>query len=164
MMFKSQKPTDPSNISDSAVDGLQQWFFLFLFFYSCQNEMLAKDTCKFVQVISAILKFLYNMRLCSDCMFIRLHLCLGVEGMVVELHMGNKADQPVTTAHDYVSTFVSVTLLNIFKESSGHFPSQVCTDKKLVFSTRHQDISSWLCGNKTRYFKPMQDIFLTLTE
>ena len=37
--------------------------------------------------------------------------------------MSEKAAKPVTTVQNCVSTFVSVKLVDIFKEKSGKFPS-----------------------------------------
>lgn len=51
----------------------------------------------------------------SFYMFVDTLSCPWVEGMVVELYVGDKAAKPVTTVHDCVPTSVSAEPLDIFK-------------------------------------------------
>lgn len=126
---------------------------------------------------------------------------------------GETASKPETTVQDNVSTFVSVSLLDIFnflgewKETGyiwgddGAFSKSFCADKTVYFDKRSghfsaefivtklntlmrcqdifssyglrlnqiflmkpQDISSFVCADVTRYFKPKHDLSFTLTK
>lgn len=59
------------------------------------------------------------------------------------------------------STFESVRLLGIFKETIKKFPVLFVVTKRYIL-TESQDVFSYIYGDKTRYFEPEHDLSLSL--
>ena len=64
---------------------------------------------------------------------------------------GRKAARPLTTVHDCVSTFVSVTL-NMIKESSGHFQMCLWQQKQVFWPSCDLFLTLSRCLNITRSY------------
>ena len=78
-----------------------------------------------------------------------------------DFHIGGKAAKPVTAVQDRVSTFACATVL--FWWGTMAF-RHLTLWHNWIFLRRPQKLSSCVCGNNNRYFKPKRDLFLTLNK